>query len=133
MPVELLDCQPLHVIMDFAPLLKNVPNSTTNNEGKSGTPDAGWILGGAGPEGRRQRRIGVLLPRDALVAELKGLSVDACTLLIAVECVSFLLSPFGTISIFFFLHTKTYIKCKTKSEVWRAKTPTGFSAVRTRT
>lgn len=78
MPVELLDCQPLHVIMDFAPLLKNAPGSTADKEEKSGTPDVGCILGGPGPEGRRQRRIGVLLPRDALVAELKGLSLFAC-------------------------------------------------------
>ena len=69
MPVELLDAQPLNVMMDFAPLLKG---SAPDSHRQDGTPNAGWILGGPGLEGRRQRRIGVLLPRDALVADLKG-------------------------------------------------------------
>ncbi|CAM9830859.1 unnamed protein product, partial [Laminaria digitata] len=68
MPVELLDGQRLHVQMDFAPLLAP---SKANAAGNNGTPSAATILGGLGAEGRRQRRIGVLLPKGGRVSDLK--------------------------------------------------------------
>lgn len=76
MPVELLDGQRLHVMMDLAPILN--PSAATSRAGNdagegAGTPIAALRLGGGGVEGRKQRRIGVLLPRDAVVADLKGM------------------------------------------------------------
>lgn len=68
MPVELLDGQRLHVLMDFAPLLAPA-------KGNNGKPSAASILGGAGADGRRPRRIGVLLAKGARVSDLKGLAV----------------------------------------------------------
>lgn len=81
MPVELLDGQRLHVVMDFAPLLNpsaaraRAPSATATagTAGDEGfTPTAAWLLGGAGLEGRKQRRIGVLLPKESLVSDLKS-------------------------------------------------------------
>lgn len=69
MPVELLDGQRLQVVLDFAPRL--IP-PTTNAAAKSGTPSAAAALGGAGVNGRKPRRVGVLLARDSLVTDLRG-------------------------------------------------------------
>ena len=117
MPVELLDGQRLHVILDFAPLLNPsaapaaaapAPAAATTAaavaataaaaaaaaaastaDGKAvsesdddprvsgegaGYPRAAWLLSGGrtGVESRKQRRVGVLLPKDCLVSDLKG-------------------------------------------------------------
>lgn len=80
MPVELLDGQRLHVVMDFAPLLNpsaaaaraTTTTTTTASSAAGETPPAAWLLGGQGLEGRKQRRVGVLLPKESVVSDLKG-------------------------------------------------------------
>ena len=99
MPVELLDGQRLQVVLDFAPLLNpsaapGAAPATAASAATSGggggkasdvdpqgesvigasCPRAAWLLSGgkAGAESRKQRRVGVLLPKESLVSDLKG-------------------------------------------------------------
>jgi len=89
----------MHVVLDFAPLLNpsaapatapapapaagessaeatagadDAASGGVDDAGRGDTPSAAWLLGGAGAEGRKQRRVGVLLPKEALVSDLKG-------------------------------------------------------------
>ncbi|CAM9472584.1 unnamed protein product, partial [Ectocarpus fasciculatus] len=81
MPVELLDGQRLQVVLDFAPLLnpsaaptaaKAAAAAAAGDDGKGGrNPSAAMLLGGPGVEGRKPRRVAVLLPKESVVADLK--------------------------------------------------------------
>ncbi|CAM9945396.1 unnamed protein product, partial [Ectocarpus sp. 12 AP-2014] len=78
MPVELLDGQRLQVILDFAPLLNpsaapTAAKAAAGGDGKgSGNLSAAMLLGGPGVEGRKPRRVGVLVPKESLVADVKA-------------------------------------------------------------
>lgn len=52
---------------------ESVSESSGAREGVNG-PRASWLLSGgrAGVESRKQRRVGVLLPKESLVSDLKG-------------------------------------------------------------
>ncbi|CBJ31113.1 conserved unknown protein [Ectocarpus siliculosus] len=78
MPVELLDGQRLQVILDFAPLLNpsaapTAAKAAAGDDGKGvGNLSAAMLLGGPGVEGRKPRRVAVLVPKESLVADVKA-------------------------------------------------------------
>lgn len=99
MPVELLDGQRLQVILDFAPLVNpsaapTLATAAAGNDGKGGgKPSAAMLLGGLGVEGRKPRRVGVLLPKESVVADVKGLCVSSLGYRWIWSCVFSFISP----------------------------------------
>lgn len=76
MPVELLAGRRLNILVDFAPLLRTPDPARAGGkidaEESGGIPSTAHILFGGDKEGRKPRRVGVVLPQDATVGELKG-------------------------------------------------------------